>query len=103
MGRLPHGLPCHPAPRSPLHAPAAPRATRRPPQGLIPRASELVKLGGGIFLAFLPFIAAISLLWGLIYVSPLGGERLVHGGDRNSGPPAYISPEQLLSEPTVDP
>jgi hypothetical protein len=65
--------------------------------------TELLKLGGGVFLAFLPIIAAISVLWALIYVSPLGGDNFVHGGDHNSGPPAYISPEQLLSEPTVDP
>jgi hypothetical protein len=31
------------------------------------------------------------------------GDQFVHGGDSNSGPPAYVDPETLLSEPTVDP
>jgi hypothetical protein len=38
-------------------------------EGLLPRAGELLKLGGSIFLAFVPFIAAISLLFGGVYVA----------------------------------
>jgi hypothetical protein len=70
-------------------------------QGLIPRATELLKLGGSVFLAFAPFILAISVLFGGIYLT--FGDSFVHGGDRNAGPPAYVDPEVLLSEPTVDP
>lgn len=70
-------------------------------QGLIPRASELLKLGASVFLAFAPFIVAISLLFGGIYM--VFGESFVHGGDRQSGVPAYVDPQTLLSEPTVDP
>jgi hypothetical protein len=70
-------------------------------QGLIPRATELLKLGGSVFLAFAPFILAISVLFGGIYLT--FGDSFVHGGDRNSGPPAYVDPEVLLGEPTVDP
>lgn len=70
-------------------------------QGLIPRASELLKLGGSVFLAFVPFILAISLAFGGIYA--LFGEHFVHGGDSSYSRPAYIDPETLLSEPTVDP
>lgn len=70
-------------------------------EGLIPRASELLKLGGSVFLAFVPFILAISLAFGGIYA--LFGEHFVHGGDSSYSRPAYIDPETLLSEPTVDP
>lgn len=72
-----------------------------PSQGLIPRATELLKLGGSVFLAFAPFILAISVLFGGIYLT--FGDHFVHGGDRSSGPPAYVDPNLLLSEPTVDP
>jgi hypothetical protein len=67
---------------------------------LIPRATELLKLGGSVFLAFAPFILAISLLFSGIYVA--FGDNFVHGGDRGALP-AYVDPETLLSEPTVDP
>jgi len=70
-------------------------------EGLIPRATELLKLGGSVFLAFVPFILAISLLFGGIYM--VMGDHFVHGGDANSGPPAYVDPNTLLGEPTVDP
>lgn len=70
-------------------------------EGLIPRASELLKLGGSVFLAFVPFILAISLAFGGIYA--LFGEHFVHGGDSSYSRPAYLDPETLLSEPTVDP
>lgn len=70
-------------------------------EGLFPRASLLVRLGSSFFLGFLPLILALSLVFGSIY--GLMGEGFVHGGDTRSGPPAYVDPEQLLSEPTVDP
>eukprot|EP00877_Chromochloris_zofingiensis_P002515 jgi/Chrzof1/12264/Cz06g27200.t1 len=70
-------------------------------EGLIPRASELLKLGGSVFLAFAPFILVISLLFSGIYM--VMGDSFVHGGSNTSGPPAYIDPETLLSEPTIDP
>jgi hypothetical protein len=54
-----------------------------------------------VFLAFAPFILAISILFGGIYFT--FGDNFVHGGDRASGPPAYVDPNVLLSEPTVDP
>lgn len=75
--------------------------THQHTQGLIPRATELLKLGGSVFLAFAPFILAISILFGGIYLT--FGDNFVHGGDRSSGPPAYVDPNLLLSEPTVDP
>lgn len=41
-------------------------------QGLIPRAKELIKLGGGFFLAFVPAVIVISLLFtGMFAVSRL--------------------------------
>lgn len=70
-------------------------------EGLIPRASQLVKLGGSVFLAFVPFIAAISVAFAGIYA--VMGDSFVHGGDSRSGLPAYVDPAELLSEPTVDP
>jgi hypothetical protein len=70
-------------------------------EGLIPRATELIKLGGSVFLAFAPFIVAISLTFSGLYL--VFGEHLLHGGTSRSGPPAYVDPATLLSEPTVDP
>jgi hypothetical protein len=70
-------------------------------QGLLPRASELLKLGASVFLAFVPFILAISLAFGGIYA--VFGDHFVHGGDSSYSRPTYIDPETLLSEPTVDP
>lgn len=70
-------------------------------EGLIPRASQLLQLGGSVFLAFLPFIVAISLVFGGIYY--VFGDSFVHGGQAGKGLPAYIDAEALLAEPTVDP
>jgi len=70
-------------------------------EGLIPRASQLVQLGGSVFLAFAPFILAISLLFSGIYF--VFGDSFVHGGEVGRGLPAYIDAEALLAEPTVDP
>lgn len=72
-----------------------------PPQGLIPRATELIRLGGGFFLAFGPFIALISLVFSVIYL--VLGDSFVHGGSPVSAPPPYVDPYDLLNEPTVDP
>ena len=36
-------------------------------QGLIPRATSLAQLGGSFFLAFLPAVLVISLLFSAIY------------------------------------
>lgn len=38
-----------------------------PLQGLIPRATSLAQLGGSFFLAFLPAVLVISLLFSAIY------------------------------------
>lgn len=70
-------------------------------QGLIPRASELLKLGASVFLAFVPLIVAISLMFGGIYY--VFGDHFVHGGDRSYGRQTYYDPAELLSEPTADP
>lgn len=69
-------------------------------EGLIPRASQLVQLGGGFFLAFGPFIAVISLLFSVAYFAL--GDSFVHGGSPSYSP-QYVDPYELLSEPTVDP
>lgn len=70
-------------------------------EGLLPRASQLVQLGASVFLAFAPFILAISLLFSGIYF--VFGDSFVHGGEAGRGLPAYIDAEALLAEPTVDP
>lgn len=54
-----------------------------------------------MFLAFAPFIVAISLLFSGVYLT--FGSQFVHGGSSGSGPPPYVDPAALLSEPTVDP
>lgn len=70
-------------------------------EGLLPRASQLIQLGGSVFLAFLPFMVVASLLFSGVYV--VFGESFLHRGSPNAGPPAYVDPEKLLSESTVDP
>ncbi|KAI8473020.1 MAG: hypothetical protein J3K34DRAFT_412581 [Monoraphidium minutum] len=70
-------------------------------EGLIPRASQLLQLGGGVFLAFAPFMLAFSLLFTGIYF--VFGDSFLHGGEVGRGLPAYIDADALLAEPTVDP
>jgi hypothetical protein len=88
-------------PLAAVYSPPPPPSPSTHYQGLLPRASELLKLGASVFLAFVPFILAISLAFGGIYA--VFGEHFVHGGDTSYSRPAYIDPETLLSEPTVDP
>lgn len=71
------------------------------PQGFFPRAWELAKLGGTFFLGFLPFILAVSLGFGAVYLA--FGDSFVHGGRPSAGPPVYYDPDALLAEPTADP
>lgn len=70
-------------------------------EGFLPRASELLKLGLTFFLAFLPFIAVVSL--GFFAIYGVFGDSFVHGGTPAMGPPPYIDPDMLLAEPTADP
>jgi len=70
-------------------------------EGLIPRATELLRLGGGQFLAFLPFMAVFSLLFTVCFY--VLGPSFIHGGSDISGPPPYVDPQMLLDEPTYDP
>lgn len=70
-------------------------------EGLIPRGGELIKLGGSVFLGFLPFMLAFSLLFTGVFA--VFGDSFLHGGRPGSGPPPYVEPEALLSAPTVDP
>jgi len=70
-------------------------------EGLIPRAKELIKLGGSFFLAFAPGIIVISLLFTVLY--SVFGDSFVHGGDPRMPPPQYLDPAELLGEAPVDP
>lgn len=85
-------------------------------QGLIPRGIELLRLGFGFFLPFLPFMVAFSVLFTLTFYV-FGADFLHGGGYYDLEPaqksvavarqperkvPAYIVPEALLAEPTVD-
>lgn len=69
-------------------------------EGLIPRATELIKLGGSFFLAFGPFLLGVAVLFLSVYA--VFGENFIHSGRANQGPPPYIDPMELLSERTVD-
>lgn len=70
-------------------------------EGFLPRAWELLKLGGSFFLAFAPFIIAVALAFSAIYF--VFGDAFVHGGSPAAGPPPYYDPDLLLAEPTADP
>lgn len=52
---------------TPAPAPDLPLPPSPPAQGLIPRASVLIRLGGGLFLAFLPFMLVFSALFSGVY------------------------------------
>jgi hypothetical protein len=98
-----------PAPRSPPARPRQPPLTPLPTnaprvdlqEGLIPRVTELVKLGGSFFLAFGPFIVGVALAFACVYA--VFGSSFVHSGRPSAGPPTYIDPIELLNEPTIDP
>eukprot|EP00899_Mesostigma_viride_P009498 jgi/Mesvir1/1854/Mv06953-RA.1 len=64
-------------------------------EGLIPRATELVKLGGSFFLAFGPLIAGAAVVFVSAYL--IFGSGFVHGG-RTSMPPKVVDPYALLDE-----
>jgi hypothetical protein len=70
-------------------------------QGLVPRASELLKLGGSFFLGFGPLILGITGLALALYLT--FGEHFLHGGATSMRPPPYVDPYELLGAPTVDP
>jgi hypothetical protein len=54
-----------------------------------------------VFLGFLPFLLAVSLVFSGIYLAL--GEKFIHGGTQQRSLPSYVDPYDLLSEPTVDP
>mmetsp|Transcript_69121 Transcript_69121/g.218643 ORF Transcript_69121/g.218643 Transcript_69121/m.218643 type:complete len:207 (+) Transcript_69121:1652-2272(+) len=77
-------------------------------EGLIPRATELVKTGffGG-FIAFLPIIGVTSAIFTACAL--LLGTDFIHGGAPGDSPyggsqgaPAYVDPDVLLNEDTYD-
>lgn len=72
-------------------------------EGFPTRAGELLKLGFSSFISFGPLIAVFSVLFVGTYL--LMGSDFIHGGDtyeNGGGVPAYVPPEVLLAEPTVD-
>ena len=87
-------------------------------EGLPERASQLLRLGAGFFLPFWPFMLAFSVLFTLTFWA--FGDDFLHSGDYFTAQglekaglvepgtavrttrPAYIVPEALLAEETVD-
>ena len=69
-------------------------------EGFPTRAGELLKLGFTSFISFGPLIAVFSVLFVASYL--LFGSDFIHGGEGYGGAPAYVPPEVLLAEPTVD-
>jgi hypothetical protein len=68
-------------------------------EGLPARGAELLKLGSSFFLAFAPLVGATVAA--VIATYFIFGSDFVHTGS-SRGPPAYVEPEFLLNEPTVD-
>ncbi|KAG1664406.1 hypothetical protein FOA52_009728 [Chlamydomonas sp. UWO 241] len=66
--------------------------------GLIPRVLVLFQLGGSVFLGFLPFMLAFSILFTGVWV--VFGDSFLHSGTTVHA--TYLDPEALLSAPTVD-
>lgn len=69
-------------------------------EGILPRLTELGKLGLTFFLAFGPLVLITLVLFGGLFA--LFGEEFIHGGRHFSGIP-YVNPYDLLEEPTQDP
>lgn len=63
-------------------------------EGLVPRATELVKLGGSFFLAFAPFLIGVTVAAAIFFL--VFGDAFIHGGVQGSGPPPYVDPDELL-------
>ncbi|KAK9822666.1 hypothetical protein WJX81_006478 [Elliptochloris bilobata] len=66
-------------------------------EGLLPRAQELVKLGGSFFLGFGPLILLLVLLSAGTYA--VLGNSFIHGG-RSSYTPR-VDPYELLAHPST--
>ncbi|CAM6108957.1 unnamed protein product [Calypogeia fissa] len=69
--------------------------------GLIPRGTELLKLGSSFFLGFWPLILASLAAFGAIYL--YFGSAFIHTGNRfeQVGRPPYVDPYQLLEEDNI--
>ncbi|KAG6541906.1 hypothetical protein Mapa_016734 [Marchantia paleacea] len=70
-------------------------------EGLIPRATELLKLGGSFWIVFWPLILASLATFITLYV--YFGANFLHTGNSiyPGGRPPYIEPYQLLEEETI--
>ncbi|BBN06392.1 hypothetical protein MPTK1_3g20740 [Marchantia polymorpha subsp. ruderalis] len=70
-------------------------------EGLIPRATELLKLGGSFWIVFWPLILASLATFITLYV--YFGANFLHTGSSiyPGGRPPYVEPYQLLEEETI--
>ncbi|KAL2632816.1 hypothetical protein R1flu_004295 [Riccia fluitans] len=70
-------------------------------EGLIPRASELLKLGGSFWIVFWPLILASLATFITLYV--YFGSNFLHAGSSiyQGGRPPYVEPYQLLEEEVI--
>eukprot|EP01025_Chloroclados_australasicus_P016980 TRINITY_DN18670_c0_g1_i12.p1 TRINITY_DN18670_c0_g1~~TRINITY_DN18670_c0_g1_i12.p1 ORF type:complete len:215 (-),score=21.63 TRINITY_DN18670_c0_g1_i12:198-842(-) len=72
-------------------------------EGLFPRASVLLQLGGSFVLGFLPLIAVVGLAFALLVMG--FGDQFIHVGGRNglnASSYVYYDPQELLNESAVD-
>lgn len=67
-------------------------------EGLIPRASELVKLGGSFWITFWPFIALFITAFIAVYL--FSGSGFIHGGDQRMAVPEYLPRDLFEEEPS---
>eukprot|EP01023_Acetabularia_acetabulum_P006227 TRINITY_DN12603_c0_g1_i12.p2 TRINITY_DN12603_c0_g1~~TRINITY_DN12603_c0_g1_i12.p2 ORF type:complete len:200 (-),score=21.03 TRINITY_DN12603_c0_g1_i12:2297-2896(-) len=73
-------------------------------EGLIPRATVLLKLGGQFIVGFLPLIVVVGLAFAFLVIG--FGDQFIHIGGRNgvnASSYVYYDPDELLSESTYDP
>jgi len=68
-------------------------------EGLVPRATELVKLGGTLFTAFVPLLLGVAAFVGVSFL--VFGDAFIHTGKPAMGPPPYVDPYELLEEEAV--
>lgn len=68
-------------------------------EGLIPRVSQLVQLGGSFWLAFWPFIAAIAASFAALYL--FTGSGFIHNGESRMAIPEYL-PRELFENDDED-
>lgn len=70
-------------------------------EGLIPRATELAKLGGSFWVAFYPFIGLLIGAFIILYLA--SGSSFIHQGNSRMAVPEYLDRSLFMEQPDEQP